>query len=947
MWLFLPRDSRWVRDFLFSLYGMALVLFPGLGLSGEKAAVSGDGGAAGAAVVQLESDKFIALRQFRQTARINCNRTYAFHDVPPQLVGLTYASHQHKTTATLSCTVLQGGIAFLCLGEGALPETGDGCPSWQVAAEMKGDDSGAVRPWQVFSAMLKPGETFTLHSPNKWGAVLAAGKLVLPRPVPPEMVWEREYRFLRQQLAKRPDAARQTLLAAQTLHPAALLQESDRDPLDVVLRRTQVLLADLVELRGDDSLDAFGTELAGLAESATDLPVKDEKGRKELFRKAVDLRRRIAFRNPLLDFDRIAFLTHHKSRTDSGSNHMCDQYFGFNAIVGGGVYVLENAFGPEPRAMELTRNVRAGDGTPFSSGSFISLELSFDAREMLFAWTAGSPDFREWKPETCYHIFRMGVDGQGLTQLTDGAWNDFDPCFLPDGNLVFISERRGGYGRCHGRPVPTYTLHKMAPDGSGIIPISLHETNEWHPSISNDGMIVYTRWDYVDRDSDVAHHLWLCFPDGRDPRSYHGNYPVDRHSRPWMEMSIRAIPGSHRYMAVAAPHHGQAYGSLILIDLQPEDDNSMSQIRRFSPECSFPEAERGNLMFGTPWPLSETYSLAVFDWDARHYGIYLVDAFGNRVLIFEDPEVPCLDPIPVRPRWVPPTIPVAVREASKETAECPTGSGRVAVMNVYEADQQWPGGTRLSALRIVQVFPKATPMADRPKVGLGAQSLARGVLGTVPIEDDGSVYFEMPANVPVYFQVLDEQGRAVQSMRSDTFVHEGELLSCLGCHEHKRMATPCSRKVLPLALQRDPSRIQAEVADTFPLSFSRLVQPVLDAHCVECHAKNHKAPALAGTPPGSNGWSPAFCALSKFSWAKHGGNGSIKRNGGSRSVPGIVGAGAARLCVMLNKGHHGVTLSPDDMRRITLWLDTNSNFYGAYLDTERQARGEIILPDIQ
>ena len=131
----------------------------------------------------------------------------------------------------------------------------------------------------------------------------------------------------------------------------------------------------------------------------------------------------------------------------------------------------------------------------------------------------------------------------------------------------------------------------MMRDGSDIIPLSFHETNEWNPSVDQDGMIAYTRWDYVDRDSDIAHHLWLCYPDGRDPRSYHANYPERREFRPWMELSIRAIPGSRRHVAVAAPHHGYNYGSLVLIDQSREDDNAMNQISRLTPEAHFPESE--------------------------------------------------------------------------------------------------------------------------------------------------------------------------------------------------------------------------------------------------------------------------------------------------------------------------------------------------------------------
>ena len=498
--------------------------------------------------------------------------------------------------------------------------------------------------------------------------------------------------------------------------------------------------------------------------------------------------------------------------------------------------------------------------------------------------------------------------------------------------------------------MPTYTLHSMRADGSDIARLSLHETNEWHPSVDHHGMIVYTRWDYVDRDSDIAHHIWLTYPDGRDPRSYHGNYPVRRQSRPWMEMSIRAVPGSPRYIGVAAAHHGQAYGSLVLIDHRLEDDDSMSQLKRVTPDAPLPESEihPGGQLYGTPWPLSEDYYLCVYCPQGRRYGIYLVDSFGSRELIYRDPKIACLDPIPLRTRRRPPVIPALTRQALSSRKSGRDSKGVIAVINVYDGDFEWPKRVKIAALRVVQLFPKATPSSSRPMIGAGAQSLARGVLGTVPVERDGSVHFEAPANVPIYFQALDERGLAVQSMRSDTYVHPGERLVCQGCHEHKRRP-PSRRQTSALALRRPPSRIRPDVDGSYPLLYPRLVQPVLDRRCGPCHGQHKKAPDLGREDSGRYGWSKSFVALCPYGYALHGGNGAINRRsgGGSRSVAGKVGARASRLFRMIEAGHHDVKLSPEDLHRITLWLDCNTNFYGAYRDTRAQARGEVVMPKLR
>ena len=950
------------------------------------------------AVISATGNKPLRFDVLKEGAFMHTNRGYFFKQVPKSLHGLHHVLHQHKNAATVTVAVAKGGKVFLFLEGKDSPQSMKLTGVWKIEGKMVGTDAGGDRRWTIYARQVDQGERFAIRSPDKWGAVVGAAEIRglkkaengremvgsrLPLvslatpfgPLPPKYEWTELTHLL---ASDKADGQRHARLAREVFHPEAMLRPSDRDPLDVVLRRTTALLADMRRMDGSPDLSAEADRFQQLQQVCTATPMGDVTARKELFAKACTLRRRIAFSNPLLDFGKIVFLTHHPARR----GHMVDQYFGFNARPGGGLHVLESPFGEKPEIRNLLGESSVVNGRlkgrKLEGGSFLSLELSADAKTILFAWTEGesAPDPIAWKPEwegqgwrnaarygsdrspqhwapeSTYHIFRVNVDGTNLRQLTDGPWNDFDPCFLPNGRIAFISERRGGYGRCHGRPAPTYTLHSMKPDGDDIVCLSFHETNEWHPSVANDGMVVYSRWDYVDRDSDVAHHMWLTFPDGRDPRSYHGNYPIDRSARPWMELAIRAVPGSERYIGVAAAHHGQNYGSLIMIDVRAEDDRAMSQLKRITPYCPFPEAERrkrvGNArQFGTPWPLSEDYCLCVHDPAGRHYALCLVDCFGNKELLYRDPKVPCLDPIPLRSRPRPPVIPDMTRQAAGDPAEPAPRGATVAVMNVYDSDMQWPEGTKIMALRVVQLFPKATARSNDPNIGIGNQSLARGVLGTVPVEEDGSAYFEAPTGVPLYFQALDERGLAVQSMRSDTYLHPGEQLTCQGCHEPKRRQRANSRGCVPKAIRRSPSKITPEANGSFPLLFPRLVQPVLDRHCAGCHTKEKKAPNLCGTEFGKHGWSKSYSTLRKHAWAKHGGNGSIRRNGTSYSIPGKVGARAARLFRMLDKGHHDVKLPDGDMRRITLWLDCNSNFYGAYRDAGRQARGEVVVPQLR
>ena len=791
--------------------------------------------------------------------------------------------------------------------------------------------------------------------------------------------WQAEFRQFTQLIAGRDTQVPE----GQVLRRDALILPRDRDPLDVALRRTEALLQDIKRLGAKGDLAAIESDWRGVkAEVARCEPqvqtktvsvgrelrettfVANELERQALFQKVCAVRRRIAFANPLLDFDKLLFLRTYRRRP----GHICDQFFGPHVAggPGGGVYVLQDPFGPKPVLKNLLANstVQSGrlKGTKLEGGSFLSPDVSYDARTLLFAYTecqgqrpAVQYDSRLgiWDIKGAYHIFKVNADGSNLAQLTDGQFNDFDPCWLPNGRIVFISERRGGYGRCHGRPVPTYTLHSMNADGSDIVSLSYHETNEWNPSVTHDGLIVYTRWDYVDRGDCIAHHPWITTPDGRDARAIQGNYPSARTARPDAEHDLRAIPGSRRFVATAAPHHGQSFGSLIMVDPDAEDDGSMAALKRITPDNSFPETQRGRLFYGTAWPLSEDYYLCVYG-GLHKDSVYLVDSFGNRELVYCDPVIESLSPMPLRPRLRPPAFPHATAVGRPAAATKPGVEPKkpemstVMCMNVYDGLLPWPAGAEIKALRIIQLFPKATPSIDNPRIGAWSESLARGVLGTVPVETDGSAHFLVPAGKTIYFQALDKDGLAVQSMQSDVYTHPGERLACAGCHE-PRYRAPAPPARMPLALRRAPSAIQPEMDQANPVSFPRLVQPVLDQRCVACHSKQTTAPNLNGLAQADRAgrrptWSPAYSSLAKYAFGR---SGKPPGRGEVRTVPGQFGAMASKLYQLLKAGHHDVKLSPQEMRRLTLWLDCNSNFYGAYFDLDKQMSAELVKPDLE
>jgi hypothetical protein len=785
----------------------------------------------------------------------------------------------------------------------------------------------------------------------------------------------REYVMLQYDLGR---LTRFQELADQAYDAESLILESDRDPLDILLRRTSALLEDIRNMPEASDLSTQASRLQQLIDQSRTIEVEDLDARARLFVESSELRREIAFANPLLNFDKMLFL----KRNLAAYRHMCDQYYGIRQVPGGGVCVLNNPFSENPTVTDLLTDsvVENGrlQGQKLEGGSFLSPDLSFDGQRIAFGWVecTGSKehlhhlehDQGHWDPSWSYHIFTADIDGSNLQMLTDGGFNDFDPCFMPSGRIAFITERRGGYLRC-GRVCPTYTLYDMADNGSDIRCLSWHETNEWHPSVNNEGVIVWTRWDYVDRHGQIAHMPWLTTPDGRNPRPVHGNYSI-RNTRPDMEQDVRSIPDSQMYVSTAAPHHNQSYGSLVVIDPYQKDDDAWSPLRRLTPRAEFPESQASNnlLSYGQAWPLSEDYYLCVYEpYEVAQlnprgkHGIYLLDRFGNQELIYRDESIACHNPMPLRARQMPPIVP----DASERPEPGQLAEATVAVMNVYDSQFEWPEDTKISALRVYQIMPLSVASAKITHAtglqipqGNDSINLARAVLGTAPVEEDGSAHFIVPAEKELYFQALDEDGMAVMSMRSGTHFQAGENAACQGCHEPTQNAPGSISTVMPLAMRHPPSRLTQDVDGSNPFSYPRLVQPVLDRHCVECHEdKAEEAPRLdaevvrypiGGYMNPQTLYYASYNSLApEFGFYNYGGGWTDDTF--YRTTPGKFGAHASKLYELLQKGHYDVELSPEEMHRITLWLDSCSLFYGVYEAEggEAQLRGEIVYPTLE
>ena len=641
------------------------------------------------------------------------------------------------------------------------------------------------------------------------------------------------------------------------------------------------------------------------------------------------LRRRTILSHPDLGFDRLLI----NKRPPPSFKHQSDQYLGRYSGVGDGLVVLDS-WRDDPRETVLLR----GQLPP---GSVLHPELSFDGSKVLFSYC----DHTEKDPaRRRFFIYEIGVDGNGLRRVTGTPadplagqhgrrtvlMEDWDPCYLPDGGIAFVSTRNQGGVRCHhgGRYCPTYTLYRMNVDGTGIRPLSYGEANEWDPSVLHDGRIIWTRWDYINRHDTVYQGAWSVRPDGTGTAHFFGSYTRN----PCVVAEARAIPGTSKVVATASAHHHYTAGSILIIDphLGQDDDEP---ITRLTPETQLPETEGWGLDGGyaSPWPLNEDLYLVAYSKEYRNakpndYAIYLVDTLGGRELIYRDPGMSCFTPIPVQARTKPPVM------TSMLDPDTASRTGAFHVQNVYASDQPIPKGS-IKHLRVVRIYEQ--PAQRVPDRSLVLFELPKEIIGTVPVAADGSVAFEAPAGVPLLFQLLDANGMCVMSMRTFVFLHPGERQTCVGCHEPRR-STPTNYGIAFDAPVRTPI---PPVGPRYEggLSFAKTVQPVLDRYCIRCHGLAEKPAAgidLLGTMdagPVTLGRVRANRAYHSLTQREGLVSVALRNREAVRSLPKDYFSHAGRLAGMLlrqEKGHP--KLDRESFQRIVDWLDLNGQFHGTY-----------------
>lgn len=519
-------------------------------------------------------------------------------------------------------------------------------------------------------------------------------------------------------------------------------------------------------------------------------------------------------------------------------------------------------------------------------------QVSYDGQKILFAYRKGS--------EPAFHLYEINVDGSGLKQLTDGPDDDIEPCYLPDGGIVFVSSRCHRFVNCWYTRVAT--LYRCDADGSNIRMLSPSIEHDNTPWVMPDGRILYMRWEYVDRSQVHYHHLWTMNPDGTNQTIFYGNL------NPGTAMlDAKPIPGSRRVVASFSPDHGlpEHMGFVTVVDADRGPDD-LSAARRVSRTPWYKD----------PYPIGNGQYLAAFQ-----KRIVRLDDDGAETTLYTLPgeygAMECQEPRPIAPRQREPVISSRV-DLSRAT-------GTLALEDIHTGRNM--AGVRRGEIKDILVFEQLPKPANfsggmEPLSIGGTFTLAR-CLGTFPVEADGSAYVEIPAMKPLFFVARDADGMAVKRMQSWISVQPGERLSCVGCHEQRVKAPASARN--PMALRRAPSRIQQLEGLPDVPDFPRDIQPILDRHCVACHSPANMQARVDLSGDHTPFYSMAYETIIGRRLISDGRN--LPR---SNYAPRAIGSSASRLLKLMDGSHHGAMPTPREFQTVRLWIEAGATYPGTY-----------------
>lgn len=535
-------------------------------------------------------------------------------------------------------------------------------------------------------------------------------------------------------------------------------------------------------------------------------------------------------------------------------------------------------------------------------GSVRDPAVHYDGRTIVFSWRKGGSE--------SFHLYEIQSDGAGLRQLTDGGgpYDDYEPCWLPDGGLVFVSSRCKRWVQCWLTQVGI--LYRCDRDGRDVRVLSANVEHDNTPWVLADGRIAYMRWEYVDRSQVHYHHLWAMNPDGTGQQILFGNLQPGG-----VFIDAKPVPGSDRIVLIHSPGHGQKehMGHVALLGVKHGPD-AVAQMRNLT-----------DASFRDPYALDERTILA-----ARGRSLMLVTGTGVVTQVYTlGPEfgpAELHEPRPLLPR---------PREAAIASRTKPASpAGEFVLSDVYDG-RSMEGVARgeIKSLLVIETLPKPinyTGGMDPLSYG-GTFTLER-IVGTVPVEADGSARFELPANRAYFFVAQDAAGRAVKRMQSFTTAMPGETVGCVGCHEPRTRAPEnYGRRRQPLATMRAPTVPAPVPGVPEVMDFPRDVQPVLDALCVTCHGYEKTD---AGGPraarlilAGDRG--PMF-SQSYYMMTVAGLFSDGRNNPKSNYAPRTLGSSASRILAKIDGSHHGVKGTPEQERTLRYWIDSGAAYPGTY-----------------
>lgn len=662
-------------------------------------------------------------------------------------------------------------------------------------------------------------------------------------------------------------------------------------------------------------LDEFEEQLSSLKTKLD----KREGGSLDRYQAYKAFRREVLLSNPILDFDKLLLVRREANNPGLPSNWQGNESLsrtGYNNDI---AMLSRNDLDRQLQTVfRPTSDVFVGD-----------LDLHFNGRRLLISMPGANGRWQVHEIELDSAMLDAGIRpvARELSLIPDSDVDNYDACYLPNDNILFTSTATYAGVPCVRGKSHVANIYSLETPSGRIRRLTFDQDHNWNPTLLNNGRVMYLRWEYSDLPHFVSRILFHMNPDGTNQSEYYGSGSYWPNSF----FYARAVPDHPtRVVGIASGHHGsKRAGELVILDPalgRHEADGAVQRIPGYGKSVEPVIADRlvdpSWPKFLHPYPLSSKYFLVSASLSpGGPWGIYLVDVFDNILLLREEDGLDLFEPVPWMPRHVPPVMPSRVNPDD--------ASATVYIEDIYEGDglKGVPRG-EVKKLRLVTYHFSYRGMGgQQDPLGLDGPWDIKCVLGTVPVEPDGSARFRVPANLPISYQPLDNEGKAIQLMRSWSTAMPGENVSCVGCHERQNTG-PTNKRTI--AAVRDPSEITPwQHGPLRGFSFERDVEPVVDQYCAECHRRESGQTAREPEAPQIQ---DSYMFLRRLVRTP------TMEGDMHMCEPYEFHADTTELVRMLRTGHYNARLDPDAWDRIITWIDLNTPRYGSWTENVGRER---------